>query len=126
MNMFFNIIITISSLAGDIDKPLIHSDNSDIIHSNCLKEVNSLIGHYNPTANPIYLDRERKWNIFVDRKIDYYTECEKHYENTRELCPANFENIHTDPITYIITTTSYQTIRRPITCIKKSVCKSIN
>ena len=73
---------------------------------------------------PTYLDREFKWNIYIYSGIDHDSDCENHYNNVN-LCPPTFEEIYSDPITFIITTSAYKRRQQPITCIKKVICRSL-
>jgi hypothetical protein len=75
---------------------------------------------------PTYLDREFKWNIYIHSGIynNYESDCENHSNNSVNLCPPTFEEIYSDPITFIITTSAYRRQAQPVTCIKKVICQS--
>lgn len=76
---------------------------------------------------PTYLEREFKWNIYIHSGIynNYESDCENHSNNSVNLCPPTFEEIYSDPITFIITTSAYGRHSQPVTCIKKVICRSL-
>lgn len=72
---------------------------------------------------PTYLERERIRSIIVKIDSDYTNVCTKQFENQEDLCPSDWQEIHADPINFVITN-YLNRHSRSVNCIKKVICRS--